>query len=99
MRELGEGSSAYHRDLLAPVTASGADLVFACGPFMQELFDRLPADRRGAWAPTSIELVPAVRAALRAGDVVMVKGSLGTNMAPLVAAIRSRLASAPPAKS
>jgi len=34
---------------------------------------------------------------VRAGDVVMVKGSLGTNMAPIVAALRNLSDAAPAA--
>ena len=65
------------------------EVVYACGPLMKHLHDALPPERRGAWTPTSAELVPHVLAELRAGDVVMVKGSLGSHMAPIVAAIRT----------
>ncbi len=88
MRELGAESARFHAELKEPVEASGADLVFTCGPFMQELFKLLPTEQQGGWAPTSTELVSAVVAAIQPGDVVMIKGSLGTNMAPLVAAVR-----------
>jgi UDP-N-acetylmuramoyl-tripeptide--D-alanyl-D-alanine ligase len=56
---------------------------------MQHLFGRVQAAHRGSWAPTSTDLVPALKSALADGDVVMIKGSLGTNMAPLVAAVRA----------
>jgi UDP-N-acetylmuramyl pentapeptide synthase len=53
---------------------------------------------RGAWAARSAELAPAVLDAPRAGDVVMVKGSNGSAMAPIVAALRARFSlTAPPA--
>jgi UDP-N-acetylmuramoyl-tripeptide--D-alanyl-D-alanine ligase len=51
---------------------------------MENLDRALPAARRGAHAATSGELVPALTAALRPGDVVMVKGSLGSRMAVIV---------------
>jgi len=70
--------------------AAGADLVFACGPMMRGLYQALPESRRGAWAEKSGDLAASVVAALATGDVVMVKGSLGTNMAPIVAAITTR---------
>lgn len=88
MRELGADSARFHAQLKEPVEASGADLVFTCGPFMEGLFKLLPTVRQGASAPNSTELVAAVVAAICPGDVVMIKGSLGTNMAPLVAAVR-----------
>jgi UDP-N-acetylmuramoyl-tripeptide--D-alanyl-D-alanine ligase len=51
---------------------------------MEHLDRALPPPRRGAHAATSAELVPALTAALRPGDVVMVKGSLGSRMADIV---------------
>jgi UDP-N-acetylmuramoyl-tripeptide--D-alanyl-D-alanine ligase len=90
MRELGEASAAYHLGLDEPLAEAGADLVFACGPYMQALFERLPVARRGAYGVASTDIAPALAAAVRDGDVVMIKGSLGTNMAPLVAAVRGR---------
>jgi UDP-N-acetylmuramoyl-tripeptide--D-alanyl-D-alanine ligase len=90
MLELGEASTDLHRGLKEAVDAAGADLVLACGPMMRLLLDELPASRRGAWATTSAELEPALLEAVRTGDVVMVKGSLGTRMAPLVAALLAR---------
>ena len=58
---------------------------------MRLLHESLSAGQRGAWAETSLELVDALIDTVRGGDVVMIKGSLGTNMAPLVAALMTRL--------
>ena len=88
MRELGQDADALHRGLAVAVDAAGTDLVFACGQHMAALYDALPQGQRGAYALTSLELVPVVAAALAPGDAVMIKGSLGTNMAPLVKAVR-----------
>ena len=79
-----------HRGLKEAVDAAGVDLVLACGPMMKLLLDDLAPAQRGAWAPTSAELVPALLDAVRPGDVVMIKGSLGTRMAPLVEAMLAR---------
>jgi UDP-N-acetylmuramoyl-tripeptide--D-alanyl-D-alanine ligase len=57
---------------------------------MRLLFDELAPSRQGSWAPSSVELEPALLGAVQAGDVVMIKGSLGTRMAPLVAAMLAR---------
>jgi UDP-N-acetylmuramyl pentapeptide synthase len=57
---------------------------------MARLFGVLAQDRRGAWAETSDGLRAALLDAVAAGDVVMVKGSLGSRMATLVQALRVR---------
>ena len=91
MRELGSAGAALHRDLAAPLAASGIDLVFACGPLMRHLFDALPAEIQGSHRETAAELAPIVAAALRAGDIVTIKGSLGTRMADIVKPLTSGL--------
>ncbi len=88
MRELGADADALHRGLAPAIDAAGVDLVFTCGPHMQSLHDVVPARVRGAYASMSRDLIAPLLSALAAGDVVMVKGSLGTNMAPVVQAIR-----------
>jgi UDP-N-acetylmuramoyl-tripeptide--D-alanyl-D-alanine ligase len=95
MLELGAIAGDAHRELAPDIAAAGVDLVFACGPNMRLLYDALPAKLRAAHASTSTELTPRVASAVRAGDVVMVKGSLGTKMAPIVAALR-QLGEVPP---
>jgi UDP-N-acetylmuramoyl-tripeptide--D-alanyl-D-alanine ligase len=88
MRELGDDADGLHRGLAAAVEAADVDQVHACGPHMQALYDALPAARRGLYAPRSTELSASIVARLAPGDAVMIKGSLGTNMAPIVKAVR-----------
>ncbi len=90
MLELGPSGPGMHAALAEAVVANHVDLVFASGPLMRSLWDALPADRRGSYAGNSAELQPAVVSAIQAGDAVMVKGSLGARMGPIVAAIKSR---------
>jgi UDP-N-acetylmuramoyl-tripeptide--D-alanyl-D-alanine ligase len=90
MLELGEAAPYLHRALKEAVDAAGIDLVLACGPMMRHLFDALARGQQGAWAPTSAELAPRLLEAVRAGDAVMIKGSLGTRMGPLVEAMLAR---------
>ena len=87
MLELGEDAGRLHEDLKEAVDGAEADLVFACGPHMRRLFQALPAGRKGKWASTSDEIEAALLATVRGGDVVMIKGSLGSRMAPLVDAL------------
>jgi UDP-N-acetylmuramoyl-tripeptide--D-alanyl-D-alanine ligase len=84
MLELGASASRLHAELAEPVLAAEVDLVFTVGREMEHLDRALPAVRRGGHAATSAELGPALTAALRPGDVVMVKGSLGSRMAEIV---------------
>ncbi len=92
MLELGPAAADLHRALNNVIDATEVDLVFACGPCMKNLFDALPERRQATWAPASDGLQEPLLAGVRAGDVVMVKGSLGSGMAPLVAALKERFA-------
>ncbi|KAB2916311.1 MAG: UDP-N-acetylmuramoylalanyl-D-glutamyl-2,6-diaminopimelate--D-alanyl-D-alanine ligase [Hyphomicrobiaceae bacterium] len=96
MLELGEASADLHRGLKEAVDAAGVDLVFACGPMMRLLVDDLAPSKRGAWAASSAELTQALLDAVHPGDVVMIKGSLGSRMALLVAAMQGRFGSERP---
>lgn len=89
MRELGNEGAALHRALRDDLVAAGIDRAFLVGPLMGELFALLPETMRAHHAGDSIAMVAPLLADLRAGDVVLVKGSLGTRMAPIVSAIRA----------
>jgi UDP-N-acetylmuramoyl-tripeptide--D-alanyl-D-alanine ligase len=94
MLELGSQGAALHRALAGPIKASGVDLVYCSGPMMHALWEALPSGVRGGYAETSAALEPAVLAAMRDGDVVMVKGSLGSKMGPIVKALERQFAKA-----
>ncbi len=87
MRELGAQADALHAALTEPLAAAEVDLVLACGPHMAALMRALPAGRAGAYERDAAALLPHVTRAVRAGDVVVVKGSLGSRMAPIVDAL------------
>ena len=87
MRELGEQADALHAGLADAVAASGATQVFLCGPHMEALWQKLAPSQRGVHRPDSAALAAEFAAALRAGDVVAVKGSLGSKMKIVVDAI------------
>jgi UDP-N-acetylmuramoyl-tripeptide--D-alanyl-D-alanine ligase len=94
MLELGPRGRALHRGLAPAVRANAVDLVFCCGPLMRALWQALPAGRRGGYAEDSAALEAQVLSAIHAGDAVMVKGSLGSRMAPIVKALQ-RLSARP----
>jgi UDP-N-acetylmuramoyl-tripeptide--D-alanyl-D-alanine ligase len=88
MLELGPRGRALHRGLVAAINASGIDLVFCCGPLMRALWQALPAGRRGGYAEDAAALEAQVLSAVHAGDAVIVKGSLGSRMGPIVGALQ-----------
>ena len=95
MLELGPQSAQLHRELAEPLVADNIDLVFCAGPDMRALYDALPANRRGGYAAQSSDLEPQVLEAVSAGDAIMIKGSFGSKMAPIVKALQRKYA--PPA--
>ncbi|MEJ2375569.1 MAG: UDP-N-acetylmuramoylalanyl-D-glutamyl-2,6-diaminopimelate--D-alanyl-D-alanine ligase [Pseudolabrys sp.] len=88
MLELGPTGPELHRALAGPLEAAGVDMVFCSGPLMHALWEALPSGRRGGYAGTAAELEPSVLGALREGDAVMVKGSLGSKMGPIAKALQ-----------
>src|SRR3990170_148327 len=90
MLELGPEGPKLHQELAEVVDGAGVDVVFACGELMGSLFEALPASRRGAYTKTAEELAPKLVGAVGPGDAIMVKGSLGSRMAPLVEALKRR---------
>jgi len=89
MLELGKNSNQMHADLALPLKAANVDLVYTCGKRMKKLYDNLPANQQGAHKDSSQELAQIVPDVLIPGDVVMVKGSLGSKMSLVVEALRS----------
>ena len=92
MLELGPSATDLHRRLAEPISKNAIDLVFCSGPLMHALWEALPSGRRGGYAETSAALESEVLAAIRAGDAVMIKGSLGSKMGPIVKALTRRYA-------
>jgi UDP-N-acetylmuramoyl-tripeptide--D-alanyl-D-alanine ligase len=88
MLELGAEGPAEHASLAPDVVAS-ADQLFACGPLTKILFDAVPATVRGAHAPDAAALAPIVAGAIAPGDAILIKGSLGSRMKLVVAAIET----------
>jgi UDP-N-acetylmuramoyl-tripeptide--D-alanyl-D-alanine ligase len=95
MLELGNAGPQYHAGLKSAIDSNDIDLVFCAGPLMAHLYAALPEHKQGAHAGSSRELLPAVLEAVRGGDAVTVKGSLGSRMGLLAEALRMNLAKPP----
>ena len=87
MLELGPRGSELHQGLAQSIVDNSVDLVFCAGPLYRDLWQALPSERRGGYADTAAALEADVLGALRAGDAMMVKGSLGSKMGPIVKAL------------
>ena len=96
MLELGPRERAMHEDL-ARVPALGAiNKVHCAGGRMRALYEALPVDQRGEWFETAEEMAARVRRLLDAGDIAMVKGSLGSRVGKVVEAIKKMGDARPP---
>ena len=87
MLELGVKADALHAGLAPALRAARIDSVFTAGPMMEHLHDALPREMRGGHARDSASLAPLVTRAVRANDVVAVKGSHGSKTGLVVSAL------------
>ena len=90
MLELGPTSADLHRSLNEAIKANHIDLVYCCGPLMRNLWDALSAGKRGGYADSAASLEAQAVGAIRAGDAIMIKGSLGSKMKMIVQALEKR---------
>ncbi len=94
MLELGKNTKDLHTGLKAGLVAGGFSEVFTAGKHMEFLYDALPENMRGEHAEQAMELLPMLNKALRDGDILLIKGSHGSKMYELAAAITKENANA-----
>lgn len=87
MLELGAEAPRLHAALARNLETDGVDQVFTSGELMSALDAALPAHMRSAHEATPEKLLPLVLNAVQAGDVVLVKGSLGSRVGPIAEAL------------
>jgi UDP-N-acetylmuramoyl-tripeptide--D-alanyl-D-alanine ligase len=90
MLELGPNGAELHAALAESLRVNAIDLVFCCGPLMRSLWEALPSNLRGGYAESSATLESEVAPSIRAGDALMIKGSLGSKMKLVVEALHRR---------
>ena len=84
MRELGEESETFHRDLLPFIQNANIELLFACGAHMKLLLDALPSAQQGGYSEQAEDLWQPLLDSLQNGDIVFIKGSKSTRVSILV---------------
>jgi UDP-N-acetylmuramoyl-tripeptide--D-alanyl-D-alanine ligase len=75
MAELGPGAPGYHREIGAAAAQAGVDVLVAVGPLERGYVEGAGGVATTHWTPTVEDGLAALRAALRPGDFVLVKGS------------------------
>lgn len=89
MLELGTDSAAIHRGLANCEFFETVDLVHTSGPLMAHLHAALPARKRGECVENADDLALRAHQLIAAGDVVLVKGSKGSQVSRVVDVIRN----------
>jgi len=90
MLELGPDEAAYHQELGGVADAAGVDLLVTVGPRAVAIAERFTGETvRATDAVQAAAIVPGL---LRAGDLVLVKGSLGVGLSRVCEALGARAA-------
>ena len=78
IEQLGAESARLHGELATAVKAAKIDRVFTIGDEMTAMRGKLPAKRRAAHGATAADIMEAVIAEIRPGDLLLVKGAVKT---------------------
>lgn len=89
MLELGPTSDALHQGLADLAALEQIDVIHTSGRMMKALHDVLPFGKQGKWFEDGAAMAANVHHLLDAGDVAMVKGSLGAHVGQVVTTIRA----------
>lgn len=95
MKELGADAARLHSELALPLEAAGVQLVYTCGPLMKNLYDALPAKKRGEHRDDHNDMAQIVPDVIVPGDVVLVKGSRGGGEKPRMQVVVEALRALP----
>jgi UDP-N-acetylmuramoyl-tripeptide--D-alanyl-D-alanine ligase len=89
MLELGPNSEDLHMALADPILQSGIDNMYLVGQHMHALWNILPPRVRGRHFLDAADLWTVLESEISEGDVVLFKGSHGTDLHKVVAALRT----------
>jgi UDP-N-acetylmuramoyl-tripeptide--D-alanyl-D-alanine ligase len=88
MLELGNNADEFHIHLKPTILAAQIAKVFCVGSHMAQLYQALPGALRGGHSLKSADLAPKLVSILKPGDVVMIKGSLGSRICRIIVRLR-----------
>jgi UDP-N-acetylmuramoyl-tripeptide--D-alanyl-D-alanine ligase len=86
MKELGEKTSYYHRELGRLLKRSGVDRIMLIGDEVRETFAELD-DEQARLFESKNSLIDYAKKHLSEGDVILVKGSRAAKMEEIVEAL------------
>lgn len=89
MLELGPQGPILHASLAAPVSEAKVDFVLTCGPLSEALHQVLPQAVKGPHFADSRAMAAQISQFVRPGDVILVKGSHGSQMSYIVRALHN----------
>jgi UDP-N-acetylmuramoyl-tripeptide--D-alanyl-D-alanine ligase len=95
MLELGPTEAELHAALAVHPAMASIDRVHCVGPRARALWEALPPRTRGEHAETADAFAGRAHALVDAGDIVLVKGSLGIRLRAVVDALRKLGQAAP----
>ncbi len=88
MKELGEKEHDFHRDVAQWPCTEAIDIIHTVGALMKSLHDELPNGKRGQHFVDSAAMAAQAAHLVQAGDAVLLKASLSTNMRKVVDALQ-----------
>jgi UDP-N-acetylmuramoyl-tripeptide--D-alanyl-D-alanine ligase len=89
MRELGDGSEAFHAELAGPIAEAGVDYAILVGEEMAPLAKALGPKVKMEHVPDVASALDLVRKTAGPGDAILVMGSNSIGLAALVEALAS----------
>ena len=89
MLELGREEADMHANFANHPSMDSIAVVHCAGPLMRNLHDALPPEKRGRWCGSAESLADKAHDLVGPGDVVLVKGSKGSRISLVAAAIRN----------
>ncbi|MCH8522306.1 UDP-N-acetylmuramoyl-tripeptide--D-alanyl-D-alanine ligase [Glycocaulis sp.] len=95
MLEIGETSRERHRELATHLVDAGVSEVIGVGAMMEHMIAALPDSTRSHLVRSPERAVEKLLSGLRAGDVVLIKGSNASGVHKVVASLRNGAATAP----